>query len=282
MATPHVAGAAAILKQRHPGWRSTELKGALIASTKGGNHSAFQQGSGRVQVDRALGQSVIAEPVSLTFGMAEWPHTDDQPVTRKVGYRNLGAADVTLDLSVSTLDPTGKPAPAGFFTLGATRVTVPAGGRTEVDLTAHTGVGDADGTYSGFVTATGAGQSVRTAAVAVREVESYDVTLRTLGRDGTDATDFSSTLTGVGGPAEGFETRVDNEPGTHTIRVPKGSYTFNTAVYEDPSDYTKGTDWIAQPKLEISRDTTLTADARLTKPVDLTVPGLDTADYATS
>ncbi|MGW6420679.1 S8 family peptidase [Streptomyces sp. NPDC055055] len=279
MATPHVAGAAALLKQKHPAWKSTELKGALIASAKGGDHSAFQQGAGRVQADRALSQTVIAEPVSMTFGTARWPHADDRPVTRKVVYRNLGTDDVTLDLSVSTVDPTGKPAPAGFFTLGADKVTVPAGGTAAVDLTADTRVGSADGAYSGYVTAAGAGQSVRTAAVAEREAESYDLTLRALGRDGADARNFSSTLIGVSGPAAGFQTRIDDEPGVHTLRVPKGSYTFNTAVYADPSDFTKGTDWIAQPKLEVTGDTTVTADARTTKPVTLTVPGLDTVDY---
>ncbi|MFF0435455.1 S8 family serine peptidase [Streptomyces sp. NPDC004327] len=280
MATPHVAGAAAILKQRHPDWKSAELKGALVASTTGGNLTAFQQGSGRVQVDRALSQSVIAEPVSLNFGTALWPHADDRPLTKKIAYRNLGTDDVTLDLSVSTVDPAGKAAPAGFFSLGASKITVPAGGTAEVDLVADTRIGDADGTYSGYVTATGAGQSVRTAAVAVREAESYDLTLRAVGRDGADAVNFSSTLVGVSGPAAGFQARVDNEPGSHTIRVPKGTYTFNTAVYQDPSDYTKGTDWIAQPRLDVTADTSVTADARTTKPVDLTVPGIDRADYA--
>ncbi|MFJ9575065.1 S8 family peptidase [Streptomyces sp. NPDC101191] len=281
MATPHVAGAAAILKQRHPDWTSAELKGALVASAQGGaNLTAFQQGAGRVQVDRALSQSVVAEPVSLNFGTAQWPHDDDRPLTKKIAYRNLGTGDVTLDLSVSTLDPEGGAAPAGFFSLGASKLTVPAGGTAEVDLVADTRTGTADGTYSGYVTATAAGQSVRTAAVAVREAESYDVTLRTVGRDGADAQNFSSTLVGVSGPAAGFGNRIDNEPGSHTIRVPKGSYTFNTAVYEDPSDYTKGTDWIAQPKLDVTGDMTLTADARTTRPVDLTVPGIDRADYA--
>ncbi|CAM5636689.1 S8 family serine peptidase [Streptomyces tanashiensis] len=280
MATPHVAGAAAILKQRHPEWKSAELKGALTGSAKGGAYTAFQQGSGRIQVDKALTQSVVAEPVSLNYGTALWPHTDDKPVTKKLSYRNLGTTDVTLDLSVSTVDAEGKPAPAGFFALGASKVTVPAGGTAEVDLIADTSVGDADGTYSGYVTATGAGQSVRTAAVAVREAESYDLTVRTLGRDGADAQNYATTLTGVGGPAANFQARVDNEPGARTIRVPKGSYTLNTAVYQDPSDYTAGTDWIAQPKLEITGDTTVVSDARTTKPVDLTVPGIDKADYA--
>ncbi|MFE7411112.1 S8 family peptidase [Streptomyces laurentii] len=280
MATPHVAGAAALLKQKNPGWKSAELKGALTGSAKGGGYTAFQQGTGRVQADKALAQSVVAEPVSLNFGTAQWPHTDDKPVTRKVVYRNLGTADVTLDLAVSGLDPAGKPAPAGFFALGASKVTVPAGKTAVVDLVADTRIGDADGTYSGYVTATGAGQSVRTAAVAVREAESYDLTLRTVDRDGTDAENFANTLVGVSGPAVGFSTRIVDEPGSHTIRVPKGSYTFSTAVYQDPSDYAAGTDWIAQPKLDVSGDTTVTADARTARPVELTVPGIDKADWA--
>ncbi|MFE6225375.1 S8 family serine peptidase [Streptomyces sp. NPDC057854] len=281
MATPHVAGAAALLKQRHPGWTAAELKGALTGSAEGGaGLTAFQQGTGRVQADRALAATVVPEPVSLNFGTARWPHADDEPVTRKVGYRNVGTTDVTLDLSVSGLDPAGKPVPDGFFALGATRVTVPAGGSAEVELTADTRVGSVDGTFTGYVTATGAGQSVRTAAVAVREAESYDLTVRTLGRDGADARDFANTLIGVAGPAAGFQARIDNEPGSHTLRVPKGSYTLSTAVYEDPSDYTKGTDWIAQPSLDVSGDTAVTVDARTTKPVALTVPGIDRADYA--
>ncbi|MFD8012982.1 S8 family serine peptidase [Streptomyces sp. NPDC058955] len=281
MATPHVAGAAALLKQRHPDWTGAELKAALAGSAKGGDGlTAVQQGTGRIQVDRALTGTVVPEPVSLNFGTARWPHADDRPVTRKVVYRNLGTADVTLDLSVSGLDPAGKAAPDGFFTLGAPRVTVPAGGTAAVDLVADTRLGAADGSYSGYVTATGAGQSVRTAAVAVREAESYDLTVRTLGRDGADARDFTNTLTGVAGPAAGFQARIDSEPGSHTLRVPKGAYTLDTAVYQDPSDYAKGTDWIAQPKLDVSGDTTVTVDARTTAPVELTVPGIDRADYA--
>ncbi|MFF8805795.1 S8 family peptidase [Streptomyces omiyaensis] len=281
MATPHVAGAAALLKQRHPEWTAAELKGALTGSAEGGaGLTAFQQGTGRVRADRALDQTVIAEPGSLDFGTAPWPHADDAPVTRQVVYRNLGTADVTLDLSVSGLDPAGRPAPAGFFALGAPRVTVPAGGTAAVGLVADTRLGDADGAYSGYVTASGGGGSVRTAAVAVREAESYDLTVRTLGRDGGDAAHFATTLTGVGGPAAGHQSRIDDEPGSHTLRVPKGSYTLNTAVYEDPSDYARGTDWIAQPRLDVSRDTTVTVDARTTRPVELTVPGIDRADYA--
>ncbi|NEE09927.1 hypothetical protein G3M58_26185, partial [Streptomyces sp. SID7499] len=59
----------------------------------------------------------------------------------------------------------GQPAPAGFFTLGAQRVTVPAGGTAAVDLTADTRLGGTvDGSYATTVVATGGGRTVRTAA----------------------------------------------------------------------------------------------------------------------
>ncbi len=111
MATPHVAGAAALLKQQHPDWKSAELKGALTASTKPGAYNPFQQGSGRIQVDRAIAQTIVAV-ASVSFGVQQWPHTDDTPVAKKVTYRNLGTSDVTLDLKATGTDPQGKPAPA--------------------------------------------------------------------------------------------------------------------------------------------------------------------------
>ncbi|NEE21926.1 S8 family serine peptidase, partial [Streptomyces sp. SID7499] len=94
MATPHVAGAAAILKQQNPTWTGDRIKAALTGSAKDGSHSVFQQGAGRLSVDRAIDQTVVAEPVSVNLGTQTWPHTDDTPVTKKVTYRNNGSAEV--------------------------------------------------------------------------------------------------------------------------------------------------------------------------------------------
>ncbi|MEU3789523.1 S8 family peptidase [Streptomyces fructofermentans] len=276
MATPHVAGAAAILKQQHPDWTYTELKGALTGSTKGGAYTAFQQGSGRIQVDKAIKQTVVAEPVSVSLGLQQWPHTDDTPVTEKVTYRNLGTADVTLNLSVAGTNPKGQAAPAGFFTLGARTLTVPAGGTASVDLTADTRLGGTlDGAYSAFVTATGGGQSVRTAAAVEREVQSYDVTLKFVDRDGNPAKNYNADLTGVSGLAGETWLAPYDPSGTVKVRAPKGDYILNSAFFVDPEDFTKGADWVARPKLSITGNTTLTLDARTAEPVDITVP--DTA-----
>ncbi|MFJ7177138.1 S8 family serine peptidase [Streptomyces massasporeus] len=285
MATPHVAGAAAILKQQHPDWKYAELKGALTGSTKGGKYTPFEQGSGRVQVDKAIKQTVIAEPVSVSFGVQQWPHTDDKPVTKELTYRNLGTKDVTLKLMSTATNPKGQAVPSGFFKLGATSVTVPAGGKASVPFTANTKLGGTvDGAYSAYVTATGGGQTVRTAAAVQREVESYDLTLKFLDRDGKAAKNYSADLTGIAGLGEGKGASPYDEDGTVTARVPKGTYVLNTNIYvgDDPEKF-QGVDWLAQPKLNLTKNTTITLDARKAKPVDITVPATGvTSEFASA
>ncbi|MFJ5776057.1 S8 family peptidase [Streptomyces sp. NPDC093094] len=277
MATPHVAGAAAILKQQHPDWKYTEIKGALTASTKGGKYTAFQQGSGRIQIDKALKQTVIADPVSVSFGTQKWPHTDDTPVTKPLTYRNLGDTDVTLALKAVGTNPAGAAAPAGFFKLGATTVTVPAHGEASVDVTVDTRLGGtADGAYSAYVTATGGGQSVRTAAAVNREVESYDVTVKHIAKDGTPTGSYSTVLFGYAGLAAGRMVDVPQAgAGVTTVRVPKGTYGLDAWIAKDFVTFEGGIDWLVQPKLSVTRNTTVTLDARTAKPADITVP--DTA-----
>jgi subtilisin family serine protease len=273
MATPHVAGAAAILKQEHPTWGYAELKGALTGSAKGGNYTPFQQGSGRIAVDKAIKQNVIADPVSESFGIQQWPHTDDTPVTKQVTYRNLGTTAVTLKLAVAATNPKGQTAPSGFFKLAKTSVTVPAGGKASVGLTVNTKLGGTlDGAYSAYVTATGGGQSVRTAAAVVREVQSYDLTLKFINRDGSPAKYYSASVAGMSGLGSGSFFNPYDASGTVKVRVPKGGYVLDTGIFVDPEDFTKGADWLAQPKLDITKDTSVTVDARKAKPVDVTVP----------
>ncbi|WP_086167329.1 S8 family peptidase [Streptomyces pharetrae] len=274
MATPHVAGAAAILKQQHPDWTGARIKAALTASTKGGAYTPFEQGSGRIQVDKAIKQTVVAEPVSVSFGVQQWPHTDDKPVTKQLTYRNLGKQDVTLTLSAKATNPKGQAAPAGFFKLGATKVTVPAGGTASVDLTVNTKLGGTlDGAYSAYVTATGGGQTVRTAAAVQREVESYDVTLKVLDRAGQPAKNYNAGLDGLTGLGKNKWYTPYDPDGTVTARVPKGTYILNAGIFvgADPEKY-EGADWLAQPKLSVTKNTTITLDARKAKPVNITVP----------
>ncbi|MGW3627576.1 S8 family peptidase [Streptomyces sp. NPDC000880] len=276
MATPHVAGAAALLKQQHPDWAGERIKSVLTGSAKGGAYTPFQQGSGRVDLTKAIEQTVFADgPASLSFGRTVWPHNDDTPVTKKVTYRNTGTEDVTLDLALTATDPSGAAAPAGFFALSADKVTVPAGGTAEAELTADTRLGGTkDGYYSAYITATGdgGGQTVRTAAAVDREVESYDLTVKYIGRDGLPAKYNGSLLLGTSGFGKEQFYFLQDESGTAKIRIPKGDYILDSNIFQDLADATTGIDWIAQPKLSITKNTAVTVDARKAKAVDITVP----------
>ncbi len=64
MATPHVAGAAALLKQKWPGWSGLKIRAALIASAQPlPNASAAQVGAGRLRLAIALAQRPTGVPI---------------------------------------------------------------------------------------------------------------------------------------------------------------------------------------------------------------------------
>jgi subtilisin family serine protease len=274
MATPHAAGAAAILAQRHPDWTGARIKQALTASTTPTTGATvYQQGTGRLDVSRALQGAVASEQTSVSFGKQRWPHTDDRPVTRHITYRNDGDHPVTLDLTATATGPGGSTAPEGMFTLSTTRLTVPAGGTAGVDLTADTRVEAADGTYSGTLVATAQNgaepAAVRTAFGVVREAESYDLTLKFLDRGGKPV---SAPLTEILGYSGTYWTTNlgDSEQiakGVYRVRVPRGDYVVDT-VMEDAS----GTSALVRPRLSLTGDTTVVFDARKAKPVGITAP----------
>ena len=85
MATPHVAGAAAILAQEHPDWTAGKLKDALVSTTKANPAlTVFEQGGGRVDVARALSQRVYGS-ATADFGRV---HAGDAVAERTVTYTN--------------------------------------------------------------------------------------------------------------------------------------------------------------------------------------------------
>ncbi|WP_051858035.1 S8 family serine peptidase [Streptomyces cellulosae] len=270
MAAPHVAGAAAILAQQHPDWGGERIKAVLTGSAKSGSYSSFQQGTGRTDLVRAIGQSVVTEQQPLNFGKQQWPHGDDAPVTKQLTYRNLGTDPVTLDLSVDAFSVDGKRAAEGMFSVSPQRLTVPAGGEASANVTADTRVGSADGTFGGSVAATSADGKVRvrTAVGAEREVESYELTLKHTDENGEPTGDAVTSVSGLG---NGFWAEyADEEDGELTVRLPKGDYNLSGVIHPSYESATHAV--LVQPKLRLDSDTTVTVDARQAKPLKITVP----------
>jgi subtilisin family serine protease len=70
MAAPHVAGGAALLRQRHPQWSVEQLKAALVATANPvGRDSVLRIGAGIVDLPDADAPLVFANPSTVSFGI---------------------------------------------------------------------------------------------------------------------------------------------------------------------------------------------------------------------
>jgi hypothetical protein len=144
MAAPHVAGAAALLKQRHPGWTVEQMKSALVQTgdpvhLEGSQLEApaSREGGGTVNLVRANTPLVFASPTGLSFGLVA-PGVVS-PLQR-VALTDAGGGLGLWTVTVEPQDP-----PAGASVTAPATVSVPgdlvlsvsaALGATQVD---HTG-----------------------------------------------------------------------------------------------------------------------------------------------
>ncbi|MFD5828751.1 S8 family peptidase [Lentzea sp. NPDC060358] len=254
MATPHVAGAAALLRQQHPGLTGAELKARLAGSTTpNARLTPFEQGSGRVDVAKVIAQDVTASPTNISFGAHRWPHTGEPVLSQEITYSNAGSEPVTLDLTAETN--------GSVFGVSPAKLTVPAHGTATATVTADVARQPGGGVVGGAIVAGG----LRTAVVVDLEPESYDVTITGLDRSGAKAGSTFAFLIDVGTGA-----RVWPDSTTGVARLAKGRYVLSGSVLSSGSTYTH--DVINYPNLTITGATTITLDARQAGPVEVTLP----------
>jgi subtilisin family serine protease len=149
---PHVAGAAALLLQRHPAWTALQVKSALM-STAGPafgdtvltrEESVLVQGAGLVRVGSADRPLIFTDPQSLSFGYLDV---------------NAGAASRAISVAVSDAgDGAGawsveiQPQVASNgATVEAPPFALATGGTAVVQVTARASAGAAGGDNFGFV-----------------------------------------------------------------------------------------------------------------------------------
>ncbi|RZB15366.1 peptidase S8 [Streptomyces sp. F001] len=251
MATPHVAGVAALLAEQHPDWTGAQLKDALMSTSKQLDASAYTLGAGRVSVPDAIGAEVTATG-SVDLGFYKWPYANNQPVTRTVTYTNTSDADVELDLAVQ-----GEAA-----TLADTTLTVPAHGTASTTVTGD-GSEAPVGNTSGRIVASVAGTPVaHTAFGLVKEDERYTLTVHVKDRDGA--------ATAADLVVQHLAERVDPVPayvgdsGTLKLRLKPGTYSLTSFLDVRGSHGTDslGLGFLAAPEVVLDRDREVTLDGR--------------------
>ncbi|MBV6699306.1 S8 family serine peptidase [Kitasatospora aureofaciens] len=147
MATPHVAGLAALVRAAHRDWPAEQVKAALMNTAVdtwlGDDHSGpvygpERTGAGRAQVDRAVrtpavayaaGDGAVEGAVGVSFGPVEVG--GPTALRREIEVRNYSSAVV----SYRTEYAAATELPGAHYDVTPAQVDVPAGGTARVQVT---------------------------------------------------------------------------------------------------------------------------------------------------
>ncbi|MFE0627553.1 S8 family serine peptidase [Streptomyces sp. NPDC058864] len=255
MASPHVAGAAVLLAQRHPDWPAGRLKDALMSTSKATPHlTAYQGGSGRVDVAAAVRAGVTA--TGSAFRFLAWPNAGTGAVEQEITYTNSGDEPVTLRLAVEA-----AASDAGVFTLSADQVTVPAHGSTTVEAVADP-AGLARGNHTAQVVARDAGGAVvaHTVTGVGLEPERYDLDIAMKDRTGRPMTGWIHLKGALSRSTTAYEIP---ESGELSLRLPADTYTV--VSYADVEGThgpdSRGIALLSAPEVDLTADRRVVLDA---------------------
>ncbi len=175
MATPHIAGSAAVLLDLHPGWSPAQVKSALvdradlvIQDSKTGTHDIgpTAQGAGREDLSVAAGGTTWLSPASASFGRVPVI----SPTSLVVTVLNPSGSSQSFTVSTSKFTPStfsntvSSAFDAGTITSSDSRISVPssfsvpASGSYDLTVTVKPGLSPG-AVVQGWINLTGTGDN---------------------------------------------------------------------------------------------------------------------------
>ncbi len=157
MAAPHVAGAAALLKQAHPNWSPADIKSALMSTAateiwldedRTQAAGVLERGAGRIDLSRAARPGLLFDRTALSFGELVAPvHS-----VLSVSARNVSGTRQTLTLS-------GRQTAGGDFgiTVSPSSITLAPGATALFEVAIDLPAGVPPGDFEGMVEVQAAG-----------------------------------------------------------------------------------------------------------------------------
>lgn len=154
MAAPHVAGAAALIRQLHPTWTPEQVKASLITTAKPLNYGPYEVGAGRLRVDQAAQAPLLITPSSVGAALALPGQTAADalinlynPGKDPVAAAILPSASLALDLNFQAV----LPAQVDYLKVDESSVSLKPGESAQVHLRINVPAGAQDGYYTGQV-----------------------------------------------------------------------------------------------------------------------------------
>jgi minor extracellular serine protease Vpr len=169
MATPHLAGSAAVVKSQHPTWPAWAIRSAIVNTAETSVLKAFTdgttvvtdvniQGAGRENLNVAVRARAALSPVSVSFGAI--PAGAGQVKSSPLTILNTTGGTVTWTLGVA--DTTGS---GVSFSVSPSSVTLAAGASTTVNVVMTATKAAGRGDHQAWLTVSGGGTAIAHAAV---------------------------------------------------------------------------------------------------------------------